>query len=339
MPIPEHDISVVIPTYRYREKVGRALRSALASNVGEVIVIDDHSRDGTMQLLAQVDDPRLVAIENPRNLGLWENHLAGISRATRPWIKFLQADDYLLDGALARFAEAADDQVSMVWSCPFMEEEETRAHTLHNRLSRPWRLQAPEALLGLCLKVGWLLGRPSDMLLRTDCIERDRNLWKTEISADLVIGSIAATHGTIVLLPEGNVVNENHARQDARTQGRGLGLTRMVRSAAYLRARPEPALKRFAAEWAAVNFPMAVRVAVSGTLRRQLAPKRAVRLLSEYALIAQPAWYEVASRTTVKEARRFRRELRGAPDIDALLMQIAQLDRAMARVTDVTGVR
>jgi hypothetical protein len=39
--IPQADISIIIPTYRYRDKVVRAVLSALASGAGEIIVVDD----------------------------------------------------------------------------------------------------------------------------------------------------------------------------------------------------------------------------------------------------------------------------------------------------------
>lgn len=38
MPIPESDISILIPTYKYRDKVVRAVESALASGAGEVAI-------------------------------------------------------------------------------------------------------------------------------------------------------------------------------------------------------------------------------------------------------------------------------------------------------------
>lgn len=320
MPIPESDISILIPTYRYRDKVGRAVRSALASGAGEIIVIDDHGRDGTIEMLAQFDDPRLTVIENPVNLGLWENHLAGLSRATRPWIKFLQADDYMTDGALAAFAEAADGAVSVVWSCPTMEEAATGERTLHNRIVAQWRINSAE-LFALCLRVGWLLGRPTDVLLRADCIESDPALWNSGMSLDLVVGVIAATRGDVVLMPAGCVVNVNHAAQDARTQGPGKGLSRMVRSAEILHTRPEPEITRFATQWAAVYLRVATRTTLSAIFRRKLAPAQAVGFWARYARLALKAWSRSESRAAVREALRYRRTREGKrpPEIDALM--------------------
>ena len=320
MPILETDISIIIPTYRYRDKVGHAVHSAVASGAGEIIVIDDHSRDGTIEMLAQFDDPRLRVIENPVNLGLWENHLAGLSWATRPWIKFIQADDYLAEGGLIRFAQAAGDGVSLVSASAIMIEEETGARTENYRIVRPWRVSTEE-LFHLCRRAGWVLGKPSDVLIRADCIAREPELWETEISSDLVIGLLAATRGDITLLPPGLVVNINHSGQDVRTQGPGKGLRRTLRSTQALQAWLPEAHRHFAAEWAAICLPRTAHTALAAIYYRQMSPLMAARVLMRVARLALPAYRNVASRLRLRDARAYRRTRHGQPDLDAMLLE------------------
>lgn len=319
MPISEAEISILIPTYRYRDKVGRAVESALASGAGEIIVTDDCSDDGTMELLAGYDDPRLQVYENNANMGLWENHLACLSRATRPWIKFIQADDYLIDSGLARFAQAAGDGVSLVSSCAIMIEEDTGARTENYRIAQAWRVSTEE-LFHLCRRAGWVLGKPSDVLIRADCIARDPELWVTEISSDLVVGLLAATRGDIALLPPGLVVNVNHSGQDVRTQGPGKGLLRTLRSAQALQARlPEPYC-HFAAEWAAICLPRTAHTALAAIYYRQMSPLTAAGVLWRVARLALPAYANAASHRRVSDARAYRRARHGLPDLDAMLV-------------------
>lgn len=320
MPISENDISIIIPTYRYRDKVGRALQSALASGAGEIIVIDDCSNDGTIEVMSQFSDDRLIILENPANLGLWENHLAGLLHATKPWIKFLQADDYLTDGGLAVFADAADENVSLVWSCPVMEEERTRERALHLQINQPWRIQSHD-VFALCRKVGWLLGRPSDVLIRADCIAHDPAVWVTEVSADLVVGIIAATLGDVILLPAGNIVNVNHDEQDTRTQGAGKSLVRMVESESILLAQSKTEIVRFAREWAAINLHVAAKCALKGLYCREISLQNACGLLLRYTQIAATAYLDPQSRDLILEARLYRNALTGNPNIDHLLAQ------------------
>lgn len=67
-------VSVVIPVYNRVRTVGDAVRSALSQECDfpfNVIVVDNHSTDGTSDILASIDDPRLVVIVPERkDLGI-----------------------------------------------------------------------------------------------------------------------------------------------------------------------------------------------------------------------------------------------------------------------------
>ena len=114
----ESDVSILVPTYRYAHLIEEAVHSALNSGTGEIIVSDDASNDGTMERLAAITDPRLKLVEQPKNLGLWRHHQAVLEMASKPWVKFLQADDRLTPGALERMVRYASPEVSLVWSNP-----------------------------------------------------------------------------------------------------------------------------------------------------------------------------------------------------------------------------
>lgn len=318
MPISESDISILIPTFRYRDKVGRAVESALASGASEIVVTDDRSGDGTMELLTGYDDPRLRVFENPTNLGLWENHLAALRHATRPWIKFIQADDYLLPGGLTAYAAAAGSGVAVVFSCAVVKDDETGAVMQYHDLPAPRQLDGA-TLLDACLYVGWLLGSPSHIMVRADTVARDPAAWDTEISADVVIGAIAAAQGDVVLLPTGAIGQGSHPRQDAKTQGVRLGLRRMVATTAYLSARTEPLLQRFATLWAAMNRRTALRNALVGVLREHIPPTEAMRLMLRYHALARGAQIAPADRALLQSARAYRRDARAPHDVAAVL--------------------
>ena len=279
MAIPESQISVVIPTYRYREKVLRAARSALASGAGEIIIVDDASRDGTLEQLAQIPDRRLRLYENSVNLGLWENHLHAVNLAEKPWIKFLQADDCLLPDGLKAFAAAVDEGVTVVWSAPVVIDDRTNRRKLYHRIRSPRRLRARE-VQDMCLLGGWVLGTPSHMMLRSDAIERDAKAWTTDISSDLVIGSIAAARGDTILLPAGHIGQGQHAAQDTNTESCERALRRIAASTAYLRRRHEPGLRRFANFWSILSAKSTFQIALLGLLA-EVGPGRIVLTTAE----------------------------------------------------------
>lgn len=307
MPIPESDISILIPTYKYRNKVVRALESALASRAGEIIVVDDRGRDGTMERLAAYSDPRLTIIENEHNLGLWENHLKALKLATKPWIKFIQADDYLLPGGLAKYAASADSGVTVVSGAPILKDDETGESWLTYILSHPLRLEW-EAFESMCLRFGNFLGSPSYMLLRADAIERDPELWREQVSVDMVMGAIAVARGAVVVLPPGAIGHGAHSLQDAKTQRAPLGLARMANSLAYLRANPDAKLRRLANLWTVQNARPMLKTMARGLIFSEGRPARVVGpVWRMFADVSMADWRAVrASRSALKAAKSYR---------------------------------
>jgi len=320
MSISEADISILIPTFRYRDKIVRALESALESGASEIIVVDDCSRDGTIEALACYKDPRLTVIENERNLGLWENHLKALGLATRPWIKFIQADDYLLSGGLAAYAAAAAPEVSVISGAPVLKDDETDETWITYKTSQPLQLDWC-AFERACHLFGWFLGSPSYMMLRADAITRDPQVWRREMSADLVVGTIAAGKGAVVVLPPGAIGQGVHASQNSYTQGAGLALIRSANSLAYLRATGDSRLQRLADAWTMLNLARTIHCFARGALRRE--GSIAALLSSVWLYLSNPGsggWIRMLSdgRSPVLEALWYRKIHRPPFDLDVL---------------------
>lgn len=95
-----YTVSVVVPAYNAGATLGRALQSALAQThrAVEVIVVDDASVDGTLQVAREfaVGDSRVQIIERPQNSGgVGAPRNNGIMAATGQYVMFLDADDEL----------------------------------------------------------------------------------------------------------------------------------------------------------------------------------------------------------------------------------------------------
>ena len=97
-------ISVVIPAYSGTHLLDRAIRSALAQEIPlEILVVNDCSPedvDGVMA--AYANDPRVVYLKNEENLGAAETRNRAVSLSKANYIAFLDADDYWLEGKLAK---------------------------------------------------------------------------------------------------------------------------------------------------------------------------------------------------------------------------------------------
>ncbi|WP_329178960.1 glycosyltransferase family 2 protein [Streptomyces sp. NBC_01477] len=105
-------VSVVVISYNDVDHVSTAVESALAQGdqVGEVIVVDDGSTDGTAQVLDALDgDPRVRVIHRTTNSGgCGTPRNDGIAAATLPYLLFLDSDDVLRPGAADALLAAAD---------------------------------------------------------------------------------------------------------------------------------------------------------------------------------------------------------------------------------------
>ncbi len=93
------DVSVVVPCYRSRETVGRAIMSVANQTVRprELIAVDDCSGDGTLEelyrLQATFPEGWMQVIALARNSGPATARNAAMDGARQPYIAFLDADD------------------------------------------------------------------------------------------------------------------------------------------------------------------------------------------------------------------------------------------------------
>jgi succinoglycan biosynthesis protein ExoU len=103
-------VDVIVAAWNSETTIGRAIRSALAQKrVGQVIVVDDASTDGTAAAARAADDGsgRLVVLGLARNSGPARARNMAIERSTSPYICVLDADDYFLPDRLDRLLAAA----------------------------------------------------------------------------------------------------------------------------------------------------------------------------------------------------------------------------------------
>ncbi|QOY62933.1 glycosyltransferase family 2 protein [Lysobacter sp. H21R4] len=122
--------SVVITSYNYRDYVTAAVDGALAQTHPpcEVIVVDDGSSDGSVQLLRERygEDPR-VSLVCQDNGGQLSAFLAGLRRARGEIVCFLDSDDHWSPGYLHKLAEAyASGEADFVISDMQVFDQESR---------------------------------------------------------------------------------------------------------------------------------------------------------------------------------------------------------------------
>ena len=91
-------VSVVLPTYNREAVVGRAVESVLDQTFRdlELIVVDDGSRDGTVEVVSRIEDPRLKLIQHETNRGGNAARNTGAQAASALLLAFQDSDDFWL---------------------------------------------------------------------------------------------------------------------------------------------------------------------------------------------------------------------------------------------------
>ncbi len=97
-------VTIVIPTYNRANVLPRAVNSVLAQTFQdfEIIIVDDCSKDNTVDVVRGFSDPRIKFIQHEQNKGGNATRNTGIKAAIGEFIAFLDSDDEWLPKKLEK---------------------------------------------------------------------------------------------------------------------------------------------------------------------------------------------------------------------------------------------
>ncbi|MFE3887517.1 glycosyltransferase family 2 protein [Streptomyces lydicus] len=107
-------VSVIVPVHNTRRYLDRSLGSVFAQTLDrrriEVIAVDDGSTDGSAEWLEEQAGlhPHLTVLRQEASGGAGKPRNTGLDRATGDYVFFLDSDDRLAPGALARLVHMAE---------------------------------------------------------------------------------------------------------------------------------------------------------------------------------------------------------------------------------------
>lgn len=108
-------VSVIIPTYKNRGCLDRAIDSVLTQNYNnlEIIIVDDNTegdawRKETESLMGRYSDPRIIYLKHKININGAAARNTGINVSQGELIAFLDDDDYFLPDKITKQVEFLD---------------------------------------------------------------------------------------------------------------------------------------------------------------------------------------------------------------------------------------
>ena len=132
-------LTVVIPCFNEENTVAAVVDKVLANPwVAEVIVVDDGSTDKSREILAAIEEPRLVVVLQSVNQGKGAALRAGFAKATAEYVIVQDADlEYDPDEFGVLLGPLEDDKADVVFGSRFQSGQPHRVlyywHSVGNR--------------------------------------------------------------------------------------------------------------------------------------------------------------------------------------------------------------
>ncbi|MFE8884912.1 glycosyltransferase [Pseudarthrobacter enclensis] len=101
-------VSVCMATYNGQEYVTEQIESILAqlSPEDELVIVDDASKDSTLDVVRRIADPRIVLLPNARNKGYVASFERAITASRGEYIMLSDQDDVWLEGRVTSLVNA-----------------------------------------------------------------------------------------------------------------------------------------------------------------------------------------------------------------------------------------
>ncbi len=219
MDFPAPAVSVLVTVYNREVYLEATLRSILGSSFTdfEVIVVDDCSRDQSVQIARKVEseDARVKVYVNEINLGDYGNRMKAASLASGRYLKYVDSDDLIYPHSLGVMIAAmeANPTVSLALSHSLPEDEQPY----------PWVLSPRDAYRKHFLGRGCLSCGPSGAIIRRTAFEEIGGFLKEwRLLSDINLWLRLAARWPVALLPPGLVWWRRHEGQEFSSRNANL---------------------------------------------------------------------------------------------------------------------
>jgi len=152
-------VSIVIPTYNHAPMLQRALATVVEQTYQNwnAIVVNNHSTDNTLEVVAAFNDPRIQCINFHNNGVIGASRNEGIARATGEYIAFLDSDDTWFPTKIEKCVAVLNNGSDLVCHAEYWIDEQgksrlvvygpSEAATHHNLIYRGNRISTSATMV------------------------------------------------------------------------------------------------------------------------------------------------------------------------------------------------
>ena len=107
-------LSIIIPVYNVEAYVGKTLESVFRTTARaedfEVIVVNDGTRDNSMEVVRQYANRPNITIVEQENQGLSAARMNGLAVAKGEYVWFVDSDDWLVDDGVGKVLKLLEER-------------------------------------------------------------------------------------------------------------------------------------------------------------------------------------------------------------------------------------
>lgn len=173
-------VSIIIPAYNVAKYIGKCICSVLEQTYQdfEILVVDDHSTDGTVENIQQFADKRIRLFQNDCNMGPSYTRNRAIAQAQGKWLALLDADDWWASERLERLLLVAErERADMVADDLLVVTTEDNQPFKSTLCMHGLKIQQP-IYVSLVAFVDWDLGITQPLIRRT--FQVTAQIWLNE---------------------------------------------------------------------------------------------------------------------------------------------------------------
>lgn len=175
-------VSIIIPTFNRLELLKITLDNLFRQSTPahEIIVVDDHSTDGTFDYLTTALQGKVIALHS-KGKGPGAARNTGLARATGEYIKFFDSDDLMTTNTLAEQSRILDTTDAKFVYSPYVHTSFTEGTWQQYDVVLQYTAFPKKMTLADCMAYGFFMVIPG-MLFRKELLEAV-GAWREDLLA------------------------------------------------------------------------------------------------------------------------------------------------------------